>query len=116
MSEITEKLNKFIEKVELICSKNDDENKSQRYTNILDFCLATASLIYDPEDARFFQNKMQDKWPKIKEMSHLKDQDAQEIIDIINEQLEKAKKPKAINDTYIIHVKNRLIKNIKSLT
>ncbi|MCF7795055.1 hypothetical protein K9M50_01725 [Patescibacteria group bacterium] len=105
MSKITKKLEVFIAKVEKVCSQNENVNPED-CTKIIDYSLSLSFLIYDPEDANLFKKKMNEKWSILKEKSHLKKADAEDILSIIDKQLNKTLNPEDILDkTYIKHVK-----------
>lgn len=115
MSKVTNRMKSFLYKVEEICL-NLEKASAEECTAIIDHSLALSFLIYDPEDANFFQKKMEDKWPILKEKSHLKQKDADDIISMIQEQLSKTSHPEEkLSNTYIKHVENKINKSVESL-
>jgi hypothetical protein len=115
MSKVSKKIKNFLYKVDEICL-NAEKVNPEDCTAIIDHSLGLAFLVYDPEDANFFQEKMKDKWPILKEKSHLKQKDADDIISIIQEQLSKTSHPEEkLSHTYIKHVQNKINKSIESL-
>jgi hypothetical protein len=115
MSKITKELKVFISKIDQICLEAKN-GKPTDYIAIIDYSLALSFLIYDPEDAKLFLEKMSPRWAKIKEISPLDNEDAQDIINIIEAQLSKISDPEeGLSDNYINHVKKIIKKSSKSL-
>lgn len=115
MSRITENLETFLAKAEKICTNPKNVN-SKNYTEIIDSSLSLSFLIYEPEDAKLFQEKMEEFWQILIEKSHLENKDANEIISIIKEQLKQTSYPEEkLDNNFIKHAQKVIKKSTEKL-